>query len=318
MTNKIYSPHDKIFRAAMTDLRVAKDFFQQHLPEKIQAIVNLSQLKLSKESFVDTKLRQSASDLLYSVKLNTKETGYLYLLAEHQSTPQRLMPFRLLKYISQIIDQHLKQNPNATLPVVYPLVFYNGEIKYPFSMDLFELFGKHQDIMKSILLTPFQLIDISQISDRELKKHPWAGLFEFMMKHIYVRDILPYVVQSFDLIRPLERADAEDYILATINYVMNTAEIEDKQLFIEKLEQNLPPTLGDKAMTMAEWLKNKGMQEGLEKGILQGLEKGLEKGREEERQLLAKRMIDNGATTNFIAQVTGLTLNQIKQLKKDR
>ena len=34
--------------------------------------------------------------------------AYIYLLLEHQSTPDRLMPFRMLKYICNIIDQHLK------------------------------------------------------------------------------------------------------------------------------------------------------------------------------------------------------------------
>ncbi|MHA2040139.1 MAG: Rpn family recombination-promoting nuclease/putative transposase [Promethearchaeota archaeon] len=35
--------------------------------------------------------------MLYTAQFGQRQ-GYLYLLVEHQSTPDKLMPYRLLKY----------------------------------------------------------------------------------------------------------------------------------------------------------------------------------------------------------------------------
>ena len=58
----------------------------------------------------------------------------------------------------------------------------------------------------------------------------------------------------------------------------------------------------------------KGREEGLEKGREEGLEKGLEKGREEAIITNARKMKELGMTTDIIAQVTGLSADEIEQL----
>lgn len=44
MIKTIQSPHDKFFKAAMSDLRVAKDFFDFHLPSSIKKTIELDTL----------------------------------------------------------------------------------------------------------------------------------------------------------------------------------------------------------------------------------------------------------------------------------
>ena len=78
-------------------------------------------MQLESCSFIDENLQTAMADILYGIKFNNKP-GYLYLLAEHQSTPDALMPFRLMHYMLQIMRQHLDKG-YSTLPVIYPLVF---------------------------------------------------------------------------------------------------------------------------------------------------------------------------------------------------
>ncbi len=113
----------------MSDHRVANAFFEFHLPADIRKVINLDSLQLRKESFVDQQLKLAVTDMLYSVNFSGKN-GYLYLLAEHQSTPDYWMPFRLLKYLVRIMEQHLKETKSDYLPIVYPLVFYHGQAAY--------------------------------------------------------------------------------------------------------------------------------------------------------------------------------------------
>ena len=73
----IHNSHDKYFRLAMEDIRVAKDFFQQYLPKTIAEAVDLNTLKVQKTSFVDEALAASMADILYAVNMH-EQPGYLY------------------------------------------------------------------------------------------------------------------------------------------------------------------------------------------------------------------------------------------------
>jgi predicted transposase/invertase (TIGR01784 family) len=58
-----------------------------------------------------------------------------------------------------------------------------------------------------------------------------------------------------------------------------------------------------------------GIQQGIEKGIAQGIEKGIEKGIEQEKLSVAKNMLEIGLPLDTIRKATGLTLEQIQELK---
>ena len=57
-----------------------------------------------------------------------------------------------------------------------------------------------------------------------------------------------------------------------------------------------------------------GIAEGLAQGIEQGIEKGIEKGKNEEKRELAKKMKDKKMDINTIAELTGLTIQEINTL----
>ena len=57
--------------------------------EKLKTVLDFQSIELQKESFIDDKLRLKIADLLYAVKFEGRP-GYLYLLFEHASSPDRL------------------------------------------------------------------------------------------------------------------------------------------------------------------------------------------------------------------------------------
>ena len=58
------------------------------------------------------------------------------------------------------------------------------------------------------------------------------------------------------------------------------------------------------------------LKEGLEKGRAEGLEKGLEKGRKEEKFAIASSLLSKGMSSQEVAEVTGLGLDQVKALDR--
>ncbi|MCB1160899.1 MAG: Rpn family recombination-promoting nuclease/putative transposase, partial [Leptospiraceae bacterium] len=62
--------HDKFFKSLMTEKENAIDFFQNYLPPELLKEIDLETLELEKESFVDDKLKEGFSDVLYRVKIH--------------------------------------------------------------------------------------------------------------------------------------------------------------------------------------------------------------------------------------------------------
>lgn len=273
--NTVVSPHDKFFKLSMQEIRIAKDFFKNHLPEAIQKQVDFNSLHLESESFIDKEHQAHFSDVLYSVAIN-KKPGFLFILAEHQSTPEKLMPFRVLQYMCLIWDKHLKKQKQQKakeehLPIIYPLIFYHGKQRpYPYSCDVLDCF-EDKALAKKILYGPVQLIDVTEISDEELKRHGTAALFELMQKHIFERNMqgfLKEILQEGLMQWVYSEMDGE-YLEHVIKYVVNQGEIQNVKEFFTELTKALPNE-EEKIMTIAEQLIQQGMQQGIQHGVQLG------------------------------------------------
>lgn len=126
------TPHDATFRQFLTQPEVARDFMEIHLPAELRDICDLSTLKLESGSFVEDDLRQYFSDVLYSLKTTAGE-GYVHVLIEHQSSPDKHMAFRLVRYAVAAMQRHLEAG-HKKLPLVIPVLFYTGKRSpYPYS-----------------------------------------------------------------------------------------------------------------------------------------------------------------------------------------
>ena len=261
----IISPHDKFFKAAMTDKRVATEFFNAHLPEPIKQAADFSQLQLCAGSYIDAELKTSFSDLLFSIPL-AGYPGYLYTLVEHQSTPDKLMPFRLLKYLCAIWQQHIEQSGESQLPLIYPLVFYHGQQPYPYSTDIKDLIAAPQNLIEAVWGQPFQLIDTHILADDELKQRYWSGIMEYLLKYSAVRDILPYLQAVQPLLYFIDKAGAQDYISRIVRYVIATGEVPNQQDVIDTLKQGLSEQAASEIMTIAEQLRQQGYLRGISEG----------------------------------------------------
>lgn len=125
-------PHDATFRQFLTHPDVTRDFMQLHLPTEFREICDLNSLKLESGSFVEDELRQYFSDVLYSLKTSGGD-GYLHVLIEHQSTPDRHIAFRLIRYAVAAMQRHLEAG-HKKLPMVIPVLFYTGKrTPYPYT-----------------------------------------------------------------------------------------------------------------------------------------------------------------------------------------
>lgn len=83
---KLPQPHARTFEYVFKEKETALSFLDEYLPEKIRNKLDFRTLKISNVKFVDKKLEDYFSDLLYEIKLkDSYKRALIYLLFEHKS-----------------------------------------------------------------------------------------------------------------------------------------------------------------------------------------------------------------------------------------
>lgn len=283
----IHNPHDHFFRSAMTNLKVAKEFFQYHLPEKVQAYLNLDTLALQPGTYINEALEDSASDVLYKVNYRDKsDWAYLYLLVDHQSSVDYLIAFRLWQYVFSIWGELIKKHGNKSrtktykLPLVIPLLFYNGSEKYTGTRDIRELIAAPQSLIDAVFVKPIPLIDLHDTEDEELREHQRAKIMQFCMKHVYAKEILNYIQHILESARFIWHDGEHDLAIAILNYILSQGRTADPEHLIKVLKIGLEEE-GEMMGNLVDYLTQKNKDIWLQSGIQQGIEQGIQRGKQE-------------------------------------
>jgi hypothetical protein len=304
--------HDTFFKKSLSIPKLARQFLQMHLPAKLQKMLNFKTLTKQPDSFVETNLNKQITDVLFSCNTVDDQQIFIYLLCEHQSSPDYWMSMRLLKYMIAICENYREQNPDAKLlPLVYPLVFYNGTQTHNAPLNFHELFT-HPDIARNILRNEYHLIDASKIDDEELKEKAWAGVMQFFMKHAFERDVIKLLQQmSLVLTKIVKTSYGYDYFLSILWYNLNKLQLEDQQQLTKLLAQ-----ITDQQTT--ENIMGTLVQSWVEKGVEQGISQGIAMTETRMRIEMAKKMLEENEPFEKISRFTGLSYQEIQQLQNTK
>ncbi|EOS8570428.1 Rpn family recombination-promoting nuclease/putative transposase, partial [Escherichia coli] len=197
--NKTSLIHDAAFRKTLKDPAAARDFLEQVLTPYQKSRCNLDTIELESTTFVAESLRQSACDVLLSMKTNDGKDGYIYTLIEHQSSPDKFIPLRMMRYILAVMEQHIEEHKCA--PVVIPVLFYHGAKRpYPYPMNWVdclddpvygrEIYGEQK---------PFSLVDVSTLTDDEIEHYHRMAALMFTMKSGTSGDVIELIGKSITL-----------------------------------------------------------------------------------------------------------------------
>lgn len=295
------TPHDAIFKQLLAHIDTARDFIDIHLPADLRSLCDLNTLQLESGSFIEEDLRAYYSDVLYSLEINNK-TGYIHVLIEHQSSPDKQMPFRLMRYSVAAMQRHLEAG-NTHLPLVVPILFYQGKTSpYPFSMNWYSMFDL-PEWAKIIYNRPFPLVDITVIPDNAIMQHRRIALLELLQKHIRQRDLMLLLEQLGILLNAGYTTDEQLKVL--FSYMGQRGHTENPKAFFNGLVSHIPQE--ESMETLDEWLEKNGKE--------LFIEWGQEKGEAKARLKIANRMLENGMERSLVIQLTEVTENELEQLQ---
>ena len=320
---KISKIHDKFYKDAMSDLRIAKDFFSVHLPEKIKQLVDLDSLKqekadfITQPNFVTGGNEEKVVDMLYSVKISGK-AGYFYNLAEHQSTQRKDMPLRLMRYMLEIIAYDVKKQKKKGVkesdieyPIIVPVILYNGQSAYSYSTNFFDMYTEeHRELAREIMTNSFQLIDLNYIKDEQLRGHVWASILEFAMQsntNKFRNDIELILKKLVNKLVEIEsERDGDILIDSVLCYTLRVADMRgnNPRECLETITKEFSKKNRGKIMAMADRLEETGRKEGREEG------------REEGQEQIIINMIKQNVDIENIHEYTGWSIDSIEKIKK--
>jgi predicted transposase/invertase (TIGR01784 family) len=300
------NPHDALFRNTFSKAEHAAAELRVVLPAALLQWVDLSTLALEPGSYVDSALTSCQSDLLFRVSLAGR-SGLVYLLFEHQSSIDELMPLRILKYVVRVLERHTSASGGGKralpLPVVLPIVLHHSASGWTAATDMRELFDPalvaQPTIVAHVPRFSFVLDDISHLSDLDLAARA-LGLVPTLTLWA-LRDAREPGRAARSLgrwqtwFRELLRAESGQEALVTIfSYLSLVAEDLTPQILLATLDSTIPEA-NAVMTTLAEQWRYEGRLEGEARGRLEGEARGRLEGeargrREGARQLLLAQL----------------------------
>ena len=256
--------NDGFFKAVFSQPEHATAFFKSHLPPAIAAKIDWPSLVFLPGSFVKSSLQQVHSDLLFSVRSGERET-LLYLLFEHQSTPDPAMPLRLLGYVTEIFTQHHKAH-GFPLPPVLPFVFHQGPDAWNISTAFEDLFELPAELAANLLpfLPKFHhaLLDLTRFDPETEEDDTRLRVVLQLMKLARQKELLRF----FRWLAGVSARDLPDSLLGLmLLYALHSDSDLDAKGIYHTLSSN--PELEKNTMSVAEKLKAEGRVEGRVEGL---------------------------------------------------
>ncbi len=316
------APHDSFFRTFLSHLSVAKSLLKAHLPDHLSNRILWSTLRLSKSSFIrEESFKHLHSDLVYCCKLKGGAT--LYIVIEHQSTPDSQLAPRVYQYSTALMFEHLHQG-NERLPLVVSCCVYAGQQSpYPHSVSLCDCFEDAQ--LAARLYGGFgagflSLLDATLLSEKELPAYGQSDLLLLLLKQGQRGEFLSWLRSNPSFVaKLLERS----YSHVGILYILASDRTNSVEELLEAIALAAPAKremimsaaqrLVDRAMSQGI---ERGIEQGIERGIEQGIERGIEQGFERGRLDVARNMLEQlGLEMDVVKRVTNLSEEQILELQ---
>jgi len=305
--SEINNVHDKFFKQTMTDKKTARSMLENYLPKEILKLIDLEDMELKKNSMIEEELKDIFSDLIYKVSLNGKE-AYLYFFFEHKSYPYKKIALQLLKYMRGIWELETKEGKEEKLPLIIPLVFYHGRLKWNIGLRLSDILDEIPVELKDYLPDfKYLLYDFSPYSDQEITGRIELRIFLQLLRYIFTdielfKDQIKGIIELFEELT--DKGTAMEYFEVVIRYIMHAREgIDEKELV--KIASEVSTERGEAIMTIAEKLKMEGRKEGIEEGIKEG------------KMEIIRNMLKNGMEIEQIIKIADIGKEEIKLIKEE-
>ncbi len=241
------------------------------------------------KSFVSDEFVERESDIIYKAKFRGRDV-YIFILLEFQSSVDRFMSLRMLRYITELYQDLLKNNRLKKLPSVFPLMLYNGEKKWTAPEELNKL------IESSIPDRYIPHFKYYKIAENEFGKEFLKKMKNSVAALFYTENCSGEELQKeIDTVVELLKTEKPDEITLFINWFKYM--FDDRQELVEEIKE-----LSEVKSMLRTSIKKYG-------------EKLVQEGKLEGKLETAANLIKEKMSVKKISEITGLSEKEIKRIK---
>lgn len=308
MSDNVANPHDAFFKHYLSQPAVAVDFLRHHLPAEISDLLDLTQLHLEKDSFIDEKLRSYFSDMIYTTATRYGTPLRVAFLAEHKSYPDEWVDFQVLRYkvgywvqefdaiqAEQKIEEQstqakkVRHKRRTTLTPILVVLVYHGkeawQIPLRFARHLTGMEDPNSPLSQVMgrYVPDFEphFVNLSTIADEAIRGEVTTRLIVLVLKYIFTDGLGGHLDEILQLASAvLQQPSGMEMVMALLRYISRSAVKLDKAEITQKLLAYLPKEGGVLMETLA--------QAWIEEGKALGIDIGIEQGSVAQRQTLLR------------------------------
>jgi predicted transposase/invertase (TIGR01784 family) len=292
--------HDSRYKFLFSNPLFVKRLLKSFVHEKFVNRLDFSTLQRVDKSFITEDFREKESDIIWKIDYE-RSPVYIFLLLEFQSTVDKLMPLRFLRYITEFYQSFTGKTETGKLPAVLPVLLYNGDKKWTAEISIEKII---EEVIPKKYIPHFSYypVIINEIPNATLLKIRNALSAVFYAENASTEELAMELDTLFEIIKN-EEIDAISIFIRWLNNYFASLGVE-RIIDIEQIS-DITEVKGMLATRLKEYgrrLKEEGREEGREEE------------RERSRRETALKMKEKGFSIEQIIEITGLSSEEVEKL----
>lgn len=285
--------HDRRYKYVFSHPLFVQHLLESFVHEDFIKELDYSSLKRIDKSFITSKFEKYESDIVYEVYIKEKPI-YIYILMEFQSTVDKKMPFRFLRYILELYEAFGFNKNTNSYPAIFPLLLYNGEPKWTAEIN-------------------FQNMISKTISDRYI---PHFSYYPIIINEIDKNSLLQ-IHNAVSGIFYMEKSNIKKYneAIRGLAEIISGIPLVEKDVLQNWLYSFFKSNKIECSKTsIEEIISQKDGKPMFEASIKKYWEEKIEEGIFNEKTEIALNLLKEGSEMEFVSKITGLSIEEIKNL----
>lgn len=312
---EINNPHDRGYKSLLASEEIFLELLQSFVNMGWVSQIDPEEIIRLDKSYILQDFSEKEADLVYRLKIKDQEVIF-YLLMELQSTVDFQMPYRLLLYMVEIwrdilknADPEIVGRKDFRLPVIVPIVLYNGKDKWTACLQFKETLAEAELFTEYLVNFKYILIDVNRYEKRTLMDlaNLIGSVFlldqtinykEYCSRLLGIAPVLrKFSPKSFQLfINWLKLVSSVGLPEQTKNEIVKILEASNPEE-VEKMVSNMEHTLGN--------IYEEGKNDGLIAGKIEG------------KLEVARNLLHKNIAEDIVVETTGLSIEQIRKIKAE-
>lgn len=312
LNNKnVHNEHDKLIKNVLKNKTEISNIINEYLD--LKDLVKQSDLIKYTNSYINKKYKSKEADVVY--KLKNKE---IYFLIEHQSYVDNRMPYRILNYCIDIMQEWIKSKRDKNIihyPIIVPIVIYTGSKKWKVPVNFKDKQISTLVFERYKINLEYNLMDINKLSKEDLMKSNtmfgYAMVIEKSKNKQELKENIDLIIRSAKNKEMLE--ELADIVIYILNGILEETEQEDLLNKInKKVGEGSMSTLYERLLEETKRTLKQGELKGEKKGRKEGLREGLREGVRE----VIKNMLSMNFDDKTIMKATNMSEKELQEIKR--